>query len=55
MSNQTPATLPQRLQDGGDPFIWDEFFERYWRLIYAAARSEDRNFIGVDADRSLGL
>jgi len=38
MSSKTRATLLKRLRDGADPLAWDEFFERYWRLIYAFAR-----------------
>jgi RNA polymerase sigma-70 factor (ECF subfamily) len=38
MSSQTHATLLDRLRDGADPLAWDEFFHRYWRLIYAFAR-----------------
>jgi RNA polymerase sigma factor (sigma-70 family) len=38
MSNDTRATLLERLRVGGDPLAWDEFFARYWRLIYAFAR-----------------
>ncbi len=38
MSSNTRATLLRRLRDGADPLAWDEFFERYWPLIYASAR-----------------
>lgn len=38
MSSQTQATLLERLRDGGDPLAWDEFFGRYWPMIYALAR-----------------
>lgn len=34
----TRATMFERLRDGGDPMAWDEFFNRYWRLIFAFAR-----------------
>jgi RNA polymerase sigma-70 factor (ECF subfamily) len=34
----TRATLLERLRDASDPVAWDEFFHRYWRLIYALAR-----------------
>jgi RNA polymerase sigma factor (sigma-70 family) len=37
-SGKTRATLLARLQDGADLLAWDEFFQRYWRLIYAYAR-----------------
>ncbi|HUT90149.1 MAG TPA: sigma-70 family RNA polymerase sigma factor [Thermoguttaceae bacterium] len=39
MNDETRATLLERLHDGADPLVWDEFFERYGRLIYAAARA----------------
>ena len=39
MNRETRATLLERLCGGSDPLAWDEFFQRYWRLIYAAARS----------------
>ena len=38
MNSSTRATLLERLRDGSDPLIWGEFFGRYWRLVYAAAR-----------------
>lgn len=28
----------ERLRDGSDPMAWEEFFNRYWRLIFAFAR-----------------
>jgi RNA polymerase sigma-70 factor (ECF subfamily) len=37
MNTKTRATLLERLGDGADRLAWDEFFDRYWRLIYAAA------------------
>jgi RNA polymerase sigma factor (sigma-70 family) len=37
-NSKTRATLLERLQNGHDALVWDEFFERYWRLIYAYAR-----------------
>jgi RNA polymerase sigma factor (sigma-70 family) len=37
-NSKTQATLLERLQDGSDALAWDEFFQRYWRLIYAYAR-----------------
>jgi len=39
MNDDTRATLLERLRDGADPLVWDEFFQRYWRLIYASARA----------------
>ena len=38
LNSKTQATLLARLQDGSDALAWDEFFQRYWRLIYAYAR-----------------
>jgi RNA polymerase sigma-70 factor (ECF subfamily) len=38
MHSQTPATLLERLREASDPLAWEEFYERYWRLIYATAR-----------------
>jgi len=37
-NGKTPATLLRRLHDGLDPLAWDEFFRRYWSLIFACAR-----------------
>jgi RNA polymerase sigma-70 factor (ECF subfamily) len=38
ISSKTQATLLNRLRDGSDALAWEEFFQRYWRLIYAYAR-----------------
>ncbi len=38
MNSDTRATLLERLQDVADPLAWDEFFRRYWRLVYACVR-----------------
>jgi RNA polymerase sigma factor (sigma-70 family) len=38
LNSKTQATLLARLQDGTDALVWDEFFQRYWRLIYAYAK-----------------
>jgi len=38
MTSRTRATLLEQLRDGANPLAWDEFFGRYWRLIYAFAR-----------------
>jgi len=38
MSSQTQATLLGRLRDAADPLAWEEFYARYWRLIYRFAR-----------------
>lgn len=37
-NSRTQATLLNRLQDGFDPLAWDEFFSRYWTLIFGFAR-----------------
>ena len=37
-NSKTHATLLERLRDGSDPLAWDEFFGRYWTLIYGFAR-----------------
>jgi len=39
MNSTTQATLLERLRDGDAVMAWEEFFQRYGRLIYAAARS----------------
>lgn len=36
--SQTRPTLLERIQDGRDDQAWQDFFGRYWRLIYALAR-----------------
>ncbi len=38
MNSNTQPTLLNRLRDGSGTLAWDEFFRRYWRLIYVAAR-----------------
>lgn len=38
MSSTTSITLLNELRDGSAPMAWEEFFERYWRSIYAWAR-----------------
>ncbi|HBO43385.1 MAG TPA: hypothetical protein DD670_05540 [Planctomycetaceae bacterium] len=38
MNSQTQPTLLRRLRNGDDPMAWDDFFERYWRLVFAFAR-----------------
>lgn len=38
MHTQTHATLLDRLREASDPLAWEEFYERYWRLIFATAR-----------------
>ncbi len=39
MTSKTRPTLLQQLRDGTDPLAWDEFFGRYWPVIYALARA----------------
>lgn len=36
--SKTRATLLQRIRDGSDPIAWEEFFARYWRLVFFFAR-----------------
>ncbi len=38
MDSKTKLTLMERLRDGADPLAWQEFSDRYWRLIFAFAR-----------------
>ena len=38
MDSNTRATLLESLRDGTDPHAWDEFFDRYWRLIFGYAK-----------------
>ena len=38
MNGKTQVTLLRRLRDGTDPLAWDEFFERYGRLLFVCAR-----------------
>lgn len=38
MNSETQASLLDRLRDGSDALVWDEFFDRYWRLIFHFAR-----------------
>ena len=37
-SSKTRATLLERIRDGSDPVAWEEFFARYWRLVFFFAR-----------------
>ena len=37
-SPRTRATLLARIRDGSDPVAWEEFFARYWRLVFFFAR-----------------
>ena len=34
----TQPALLQRLREGSDHLAWDEFFDRYWRVLFGAAR-----------------
>jgi RNA polymerase sigma factor (sigma-70 family) len=38
MSATTRGTLLDRLRDGADTLAWDEFYQRYGRLVFATAR-----------------
>ena len=38
MTTRTRPSLLEQLRDGGDPLAWDEFFHRYWPMVYAFAR-----------------
>lgn len=38
MHTQTQVTLLERLREASDPLAWEEFYERYWRLIFTTAR-----------------
>lgn len=40
MSNTTHPSLLEQLRDGGSPLAWDEFFARYWSVIYRYARGQ---------------
>ena len=37
MATGTPATLLKQLRDGANALAWDEFFDRYWPMIYGFA------------------
>jgi RNA polymerase sigma-70 factor (ECF subfamily) len=34
----TRASLLERLRDGADPMVWDDFFRRYWPYVFSIAR-----------------
>lgn len=36
--HDTQPALLERLRQGSDHLAWDEFFERYWRALFGAAR-----------------
>jgi RNA polymerase sigma factor (sigma-70 family) len=38
VNSRTHATLLEQLRHGENPLAWDEFFGRYWRLIFTFAR-----------------
>jgi RNA polymerase sigma-70 factor (ECF subfamily) len=38
MNTPTQVTLLDRLREASDPLAWDEFYQRYWRLIFSTAR-----------------
>lgn len=37
-STDTRMSLLDRLQDGADPLVWDDFFRRYWPFLFSVAR-----------------
>jgi len=41
MHSDTEPALLERLRNASDPLAWEEFFDRYWRLIYAYAKRRD--------------
>jgi len=41
MDNKTNVTLLERLRQGTDPLAWQEFSDRYWRLIFAFAKNRN--------------
>lgn len=38
MDGKTRATLLEQLRDGKNPLAWDEFFQRYWPLLFAYSK-----------------
>jgi len=40
MASSTRPTQLESLRDGADPQAWEEFFRRYWPLIYGYAKHE---------------
>jgi RNA polymerase sigma-70 factor (ECF subfamily) len=40
MADTTHPSLLEQLRDGGDPLAWDEFFGRYWPVVYRYARAQ---------------
>ena len=37
-STHTRVSLLERLSEGADPVVWDEFFQRYWPFVFSIAR-----------------
>ncbi len=37
-SANTRASLLERLHEGADPVVWDDFFRRYWPYVFSIAR-----------------
>lgn len=37
-STATRVSLVERLNEGADPVVWDEFFQRYWPFVFSIAR-----------------
>jgi RNA polymerase sigma factor (sigma-70 family) len=42
-SANTRTSLLERLHEGGDPVVWDDFFRRYWPFIFSIARQRGCN------------
>jgi RNA polymerase sigma-70 factor (ECF subfamily) len=38
MASSTHVTLLERLRNGTDPLAWNDFYQRYWRLLHHFAR-----------------
>jgi RNA polymerase sigma factor (sigma-70 family) len=36
----TRTSLLNRLRDGADPVVWDDFFRRYWPFVFSVARQQ---------------
>ena len=37
-STHTRVSLLERLSEGAEPVVWDEFFQRYWPFVFSIAR-----------------
>ena len=36
----TRTSLLERLHEGADPMVWDDFFRRYWPFVFSVARQQ---------------